>query len=97
MSLNQIVTCSDKYPYTLFLERPNTFSLRDFTLLKLLGKGAFGNVYLALNRKTKTFFAIKRLRKDMIIKRRQVDHLKSEIYIQNSINNPFFVRMHGFA
>lgn len=44
----------------------------DFTIVKLLGKGAFGKVLLAFKNDTKVYYAIKVLNKKHLIKCKQV-------------------------
>jgi serine/threonine protein kinase len=38
----------------------------DFKFVKFLGQGTFGDVYLAVHKKTNSLFTIKRYRKDTI-------------------------------
>ena len=44
-------------------------TLDDFTILKVLGAGAFGTVLLAEEKKTKIWYAMKVIKKDIIIKK----------------------------
>ena len=43
--------------------------LNDFKFLKLIGKGSVGKVYLAKMESTNKFYAIKSIRKDVILER----------------------------
>nr|XP_058913461.1 protein kinase C theta type isoform X6 [Kogia breviceps] len=54
----------------LNVERPSLhmkLKIEDFTLHKMLGKGSFGKVFLAEFKKTNQFFAIKALKKDVVL------------------------------
>ena len=63
----------------------------DFELLKLLGKGAFGKVFLGQKKDDKKFYAIKVLRKTRIIELNQLEHTKAEKMILGHVNHPFLV------
>ena len=43
-------------------------SIEDFEFLMVLGKGGFGKVFLVENKITNELFAIKTIRKDVLIK-----------------------------
>ena len=47
--------------------------LEDFEIKKVLGRGSFGKVYLVQNIKTKEVFAMKALRKDLLLERHLVN------------------------
>ncbi|XP_047596671.1 protein kinase C theta type isoform X1 [Lutra lutra] len=52
------------------IERPSVhmkLKIEDFILHKMLGKGSFGKVFLAEFKKTNQFFAIKALKKDVVL------------------------------
>lgn len=52
--------------------------MEDFSLIKMLGKGAFGRVMLCEKKDSKEAFAIKSLRKEDIIANDHVDYIKTE-------------------
>lgn len=67
-------------------------SMQNFEILKMLGKGSFGKVYMARERGTDgKIYAMKVLRKSELIKRNQVGHTVMERKIMSSIDHPFIV------
>jgi serine/threonine protein kinase len=67
----------------------------DFSILKVLGKGAFGKVMLVKKKddKNNNLYALKTLRKAEIVKRGQVEHTKTERVVLERINCPFLVHL----
>lgn len=68
-------------------------NLNDFNIEKVLGKGAFGKVFLVTKRDTGQVYAMKSLRKDMIEQRNQKVHTKTEREILGEVNCPFIVQL----
>lgn len=66
-------------------------SLRDFTLLKVIGKGSFGKVMQVRKKDQNRLFAMKVLKKSNIVKRNQVAHTKTERNVLGRIRHPFIV------
>jgi hypothetical protein len=60
--------------------------LSDFDIKKVLGRGAFGKVFLVTHKSdSKTFYAMKAMRKDMIIKQNMMKCVMDEIEIMQQI------------
>lgn len=68
-------------------------SLKDFTLIKVIGKGSFGKVMLVRKIDTNRIYAMKVLSKENIVKRNQVEHTKTERNVQGYIRHPFIVTL----
>ena len=52
------------------LLRPNKkISLTDFELIKVVGRGSFGKVYLVKRNGTENYYAMKKLKKEVVAKR----------------------------
>lgn len=71
-------------------------SIADFDIGVTLGTGSFGRVRFGTHTGTKQHFAIKTLRKRDVIKSHQVEHIKSEKKILQSLSNdqhPFIVNL----
>ena len=62
-------------------------SVNDFEMLALIGRGAFGEVRLVRERATGTPYAMKRLKKQDMIRRGQVDHVRSERNVLASVSD----------
>ena len=45
--------------------------LKSFDILKVIGRGSFGKVYLVRKKDSEKYFAMKTLKKDHVIKRKQ--------------------------
>jgi len=65
----------------------------DFKLLMLLGRGTFGKVFLAELKSEGKKYAIKAIRKDVLIEYNQVQNTKLEKDILFSCDHPFLVGM----
>lgn len=77
---------------------PKKVKLIDYDITdKILGKGTYGIVKLAKIKQNGKFVAIKILKKDNMIKTKQVDHVMNEIRVLGTIDHPFVVKTQGFA
>nr|CAA73558.1 Protein kinase C-related kinase (PRKSD) [Suberites domuncula] len=77
---------------------PHLKGLDDYAYMAVLGRGHFGKVLMAEDKKTKELVAIKVLKKGDIVARDEVDSLMSEKRIfetVNSIRHPFLVNLHS--
>jgi protein kinase A len=68
--------------------------LEEFKTLSVLGRGTFAKVYLVYlpNSETK-FYAMKSMRKDVILDRASVQSINLERLIMLQVNHPFLVSM----
>ena len=77
------------------LARPSllstTANYKDFVPLRLLGRGSFGEVYLARKRGSMEYFAMKVLRKDQICEQNLKRYVMTERNILSYIKHPFIV------
>ena len=77
------------------LLRPNKkISLNDFELVKVIGRGSFGKVYLVRRNGTENFYAMKKLKKDVVAKRNLLVKTQAERDILEKIDSPFIVKLH---
>jgi serum/glucocorticoid-regulated kinase 2 len=65
--------------------------LEDFHILKVLGRGSFGKVCLVEYTPTKEVYAMKSLKKDVLIDQDQVENTLLEKKILQSLEHPFLV------
>lgn len=49
-------------------------TIDDFNILKVVGRGAFGKVMLVEKKDTRKMYAMKSLRKNVIIEKGQIEH-----------------------
>ena len=68
--------------------------VEDLTLLKCLGKGAFGEVYLTSKQGTKQKFATKKIDKKFTQNPRAKKYLDNEINILKEINHPNIIKLY---
>jgi serum/glucocorticoid-regulated kinase 2 len=76
--------------------RRNTLTearFEDFHLMHVIGKGTFGKVYLVRCIKNDRLFAMKCIRKDVVIEHESVESLKVERLILTQVNHPFVIGM----
>ncbi|RHY92236.1 hypothetical protein DYB37_006731 [Aphanomyces astaci] len=72
------------------------FSLRQYTPLKIVGKGGFGQVMVARHNSTHHIVAIKTMSKHALTTQHQVAHTKAERNVLiKCYNHPFIVKLHA--
>lgn len=72
------------------------WSLDDFEIGKPLGRGKFGSVYLAREKRTKYIVALKVLQKSQLLKAGVEHQLRREIEIQSHLRHRNILRMYGY-
>jgi len=68
---------------------------RKYTKLKLLGRGAFGSVFLAKQNTTNKLFAVKRVDLNNAMSDNAAQEIANEISVMKKLNNQHIVRMYG--
>jgi serum/glucocorticoid-regulated kinase 2 len=66
-------------------------TIEDFELLKVLGRGSFGKVMMVRKKNNGNIYAMKILKKTMLVARQQVEHTKSERKILETLQHPFLM------
>jgi serine/threonine protein kinase len=77
-------------------EQEHVWTLQDFEIGRALGKGMFGRVYLARERKSDYTIALKVLDKETIRQNNGLNQLRREIEIQSHLRHPNILRMYGY-
>ena len=70
-----------------------TVCLEDFQTMKVLGRGSFGKVCLVQYLPTKEYYAMKSLKKDVLLDQDQVESTILEKKILQTLDHPFLVGM----
>jgi len=69
--------------------RGEKVTLEDFEICKVIDKGSFGKVFLVTNRKMGKMYAMKRINKDLLLQKKQVQNIKNEKEILFQAEHPF--------
>lgn len=89
----------EEYPKQSFINEVEYDSSRisgGFLFGRLLGKGKFGEVYLAQHLKTRFVVAIKRVPKKNIIEGNMLDRFIGQIKLHMMLDHPNIVKCYGF-
>lgn len=68
--------------------------LKMYRLLKLLGKGSFGKVYLAEHKITRGVYALKMINKDKVMGHNLLRYIMAEKNVMTTNNHPFIVKLY---
>lgn len=71
------------------------YSLGDFELLRTLGTGSFGRVHLVQSKHNQRFYAVKVLKKQQVVKMKQVEHTNDERKMLQEVKHPFLITLWG--
>jgi len=80
----------------MILNRGKKWCLNDFEIGKPLGRGKFGNVYLAREKLSKYIVALKVIFKHQVQKAGCEHQLRREIEIQSHLRHPNILRLYGY-
>lgn len=71
------------------------YSLSDFEILRTLGTGSFGRVHLVQSKHNQRFYAVKVLKKQQVVKMKQVEHTNDERSMLQEVKHPFLITLWG--
>lgn len=77
-------------------KKERRWTLQDFDIGKPLGRGKFGNVYLARERQSRFVVALKVLFKNQLQQSAVEHQLRREIEIQSHLRHPNILRLYGY-
>ncbi|CAM9347467.1 unnamed protein product [Chrysoparadoxa australica] len=69
-------------------------SVDNFSMLRVLGKGSYGKVVLVRKKDSGVLYAMKVLKKDDVVNKRQVERTKIERRVLGNIEHPFLMKLH---
>lgn len=69
--------------------------MSNYIFLKTIGKGNFGKVILVKNKLDQNFYALKCIKKEVIIKNKFFKQMKTEKKILMKIDHPFIIKLHS--
>uniref|UniRef100_A0A8C8FHK2 non-specific serine/threonine protein kinase n=1 Tax=Oncorhynchus tshawytscha TaxID=74940 RepID=A0A8C8FHK2_ONCTS len=72
-------------------------TMNDFDYLKLLGKGTFGKVILVKEKASGTYYAMKILKKEVIIAKDEVAHTLTESRVLKNTRHPFLTLLESYS
>lgn len=76
---------------------PKLLNIRDFELRQTIGKGDHSIIKLAKATQSNKFFAIKKIKKSIIISLNLKQHIEDQILSLSSCENNYIQKYHGFA
>ena len=71
------------------------YTLTDFALQRTVGTGSFGRVHLVQSKHNQRFYAIKVLKKQQVVKMKQIEHTNDERKMLQRVKHPFLITLWG--
>lgn len=68
--------------------------VEDLTLIKQIGKGSFGEVFITSKAGTKELFATKKVKKSMVMTEKVKKYFNNELFILKNVNHPNIVKLY---
>jgi protein kinase A len=71
------------------------YTLTDFAIQRTLGTGSFGRVHLVQSKHNQRYYAIKVLKKQQVVKMKQIEHTNDERKMLQRVKHPFLITLWG--
>lgn len=71
------------------------YALNDFTIERTLGTGSFGRVHLVQSKHNQRYYAVKVLKKQQVVKMKQIEHTNDERRMLQRVKHPFLITLWG--
>ena len=85
---------SNKKDNSSTMAEESRIGISSFEIIKELGSGSFGKVFLAKLHRSKEMFALKALKKSALILRKHLKYAIGEANVLKKLNSPFIVQLH---
>ncbi|XP_070560294.1 protein kinase C iota type-like [Ptychodera flava] len=73
-----------------------TISLKDFELIRVIGRGSYAKVLMVELKKTKRIYAMKVIKKELVTDDEDIDWVQTEKHVfETASNHPFLVGLHS--
>ncbi|KAJ8448807.1 hypothetical protein Cgig2_011428 [Carnegiea gigantea] len=72
----------------------NRLCVNDFELLTIIGRGAYGEVRLCREKKSRNIYAMKKLKKSEMVSRGQVEHVRAERNLLAEVDSNCIVKLY---
>lgn len=96
-NMNSLTNTSSSLSYGArkleYVQQSKKMSLHDFDAIKLIGRGSWGKVMLSREKSTGCLYAIKILKKHVIISQNEVGHTLTESRVLRTTNHPFLIAL----
>lgn len=69
------------------------YTIKDYEPLAIIGRGAFGEVRVCRHRKTNQVVAIKKMKKQDMLNKNQIGHIRAERDVLATLDNPWIVEL----
>ena len=68
-------------------------SIQDYESIAIIGRGAFGEVHVCREKKTDKIYAIKKIKKDVLVLKNQIIHILNEQIFMSRAKSPWIVEL----
>ena len=76
-------------------ETKGKYTFTDFNFQRTLGTGSFGRVHLVQSKHNQRYYAVKVLKKQQVVKMKQVEHTNDERRMLQRCRHPFLITLWG--